>query len=81
MTLRKCSVVRKRNGKKRVGRGYSRGELKKAGINFSQALHIGLPVDVRRRTVHDENVELVKQQLQKFKIVKKRVSKAKGKTS
>jgi len=81
MTSRKCSVVRKKNGKKRMGRGFSREELKKASINFSQALHIGLPVDVRRRTMHDENVELAKQQLQSLKIVKKHVSKAKEKTS
>lgn len=81
MTSRKCSVVHKKSGKKRMGRGFSRGELKKAGINFNQALHIGLPVDVRRRTMHDKNVKLAKQQLQSFKTIKKRASKAKEKTS
>jgi len=81
MTSRKYSVVRKKSGKKRTGRGFSRGELKKAGINFNQALHIGLLVDVRRRTMHDENVKLAKQQLQSFKTIKKRASKVKEKTS
>lgn len=81
MTSRKCSVVHKKSGKKRMGRGFSRGELKKAGIDFGQAFHIGLPVDVRRRTMHDENVKLAKQQLQSFKTIKKRALKAKEKTS
>lgn len=75
MALRNRLTVRKKSGKKRKGRGFSREELKKAGISVKQALHVGLPVDVRRRTVHGENVKLIKQQL------KKRVSKAKKKTS
>ncbi len=75
MALRNRLTVQKKSGEKRKGRGFSREELKKAGINFRQALHIGLPVDVRRRTVHEENVKLIKQQL------KKRVSKAKKKPS
>lgn len=75
MALRNRLIVRKRSGDKRKGRGFSRGELKKAGISFKQALQMGLPVDTRRRTVYDENVKLIRQQL------KKRVSKPKKKTS
>jgi len=81
MALRNRLIVYKKSGKKRSGRGFSREELKKAGISLKQALRIGLPVDIRRRTVHDENVKLVKQQLQSLKPVKKRVSKPKKKTS
>jgi large subunit ribosomal protein L13e len=75
MALPKRVIVRKKSGEKRKGRGFSREELKKAGISFRQALRFGLPVDVRRRTVHHENVKLIGQQL------KKHVSKAKKKTS
>jgi len=81
MALRNRLIVYKKSGKKRSGRGFSREELKKAGISLKQALRIGLPVDIRRRTVHDENVKLVKKQLQSLKPVKKRVSKPKKKTS
>ena len=63
MALRNRIIVHKKSGKEREGKGFSREELKKAGISPKQALHAGLPVDVRRRTVHDENVKLVKQQL------------------
>ena len=75
MALRNRLTVRKKSGEKRKGRGFSREELKKAGISPKQALHVGLPIDLRRQTVHGENVKLIKQQL------KKRVSKAKKKTS
>ena len=75
MALRNRIIIRKKSGKEREGKGFSREELKKAGISPKQALRAGLPVDVRRRTVHDENVRLVKQQL------KKRVSKPKKKAS
>jgi ribosomal protein L13E len=46
--------------KKHVGRGFSREELKKAGVNLQEARRIELPIDFRRRTAHDENVEAVK---------------------
>ncbi|MDH5448482.1 MAG: ribosomal protein L13e [Candidatus Bathyarchaeota archaeon] len=75
MALRNRLIVRKKSGEKRKGRGFSREELKKAGISLKQALHVGLPVDVRRRTVHGENVKLIKRQL------KKSNPKAKKKTS
>lgn len=80
MAFRKELVVRKKDGKEREGRGFSRDELKKASISFKQALHLGLPVDVRRRTIHGENVKLIKRQLKNLKIIKERVSKAKKKT-
>jgi len=81
MALKNRGVVLKKDGKKREGRGLSREELKKAGISLKQALRIGLLVDVRRRTSHDKNVELLKQHLKKLNASKKRVSKSKKKTS
>ncbi len=52
--------ILKPDERKRVGRGFSREELKKAGVNLQEARRIQLPIDFRRRTAHDENVEAVK---------------------
>lgn len=81
MGSRNLVVVRKKGGEKRRGRGLSREELKKAGIGVKQALSLGLPVDVRRRTVHGENVKMIKQRLKDLQTTKKPVSKRKEKIS
>jgi large subunit ribosomal protein L13e len=47
-------------GKQRFGRGFSRDELKKAGTSLTEAVKLGVLVDSRRKTSHDENVEAVK---------------------
>jgi ribosomal protein L13E len=52
--------VFKNDGKQRFGRGFSREELKKAGSSLKEAVKLGLPVDDKRKTVHDENVEAAK---------------------
>jgi large subunit ribosomal protein L13e len=52
------------SAKQRYGRGFSREELKKAGTNLTEALKLAVPVDSRRRTVREENVEAVKNLLQ-----------------
>ena len=59
--------ILKPDGKKRSGKGFSKGEVKKAGLNPVDARKMGLPVDPRRRTVHDENVEAVKAHAEKEK--------------
>ena len=81
MTLRNRLVVHKKSGAKRMGRGFSREELKKAGINLKQALRIELPIDTRRRTAHDYNVKLLKKQLKNLRTAKKHVSKPNKKAS
>ncbi|UCH31354.1 MAG: ribosomal protein L13e [Candidatus Bathyarchaeota archaeon] len=63
MSLQIRSIVHKKRNDKRKGRGFSREELKKAGLSPKQALRIGIPIDSRRRTIHPKNVKLVKQQL------------------
>jgi large subunit ribosomal protein L13e len=42
--------------KLRKGRGFSLGELKQAGLQESQARSMGLRIDIRRSTVHAQNV-------------------------
>lgn len=51
----------------KIGRGFSKQELTKAGTNIGEALRLHLPVDLRRRTIHEENVQAVKAIIQKTK--------------
>lgn len=41
----------------RSGKGFSISEMRKAGSSVAEAVRFGIPVDPRRRTAHDENVE------------------------
>jgi len=59
------SVVEKRGGKTRRGKGFSRGELREVGLDFQTALRLRIPVDERRKTKHEENVKTLKQRLKK----------------
>ena len=68
--------VFKKGEKQRCGRGFSREELKKAGLSLKEALKLGIPVDSRRRTAHEENVGVVKTFLENKKVE----SKSKGKS-
>lgn len=60
MASQNRSIVQKKNGEFRGGRGFSRQELSKAGISPKEALKSGLPIDTRRRTVNDQNVKMIK---------------------
>ena len=53
-------VITKQNGKQSIGQGFSPNELKEAGINKQQAKQIGLRVDVKRKSTHQENVNCIK---------------------
>jgi Ran GTPase-activating protein (RanGAP) involved in mRNA processing and transport len=59
MTATKPKVFKK-GRRQRSGKGFSRQELKKAGLSRAEALRLDIPVDSRRRTVHEENVNVVK---------------------
>ena len=60
-------TILKPDGKQRSGRGFSPDELKKAGLTAADARRIRLPVDFRRKTAHDENVEALKAHFAKAK--------------
>jgi len=57
------STVRKKDGRTKEGRGFSRGELKEAGVDLKHALKLDIPIDPRRKTKHEENVKMLKQHL------------------
>jgi len=57
------SLVQKKGGRTRIGRGFSRGELREGGVDVKRAHKLGMPVDLRRKTKHEENVEILKQHL------------------
>ena len=59
--------ILKPDGKQRSGRGFSREELKKAGLNKAEAKKLEIPVDNRRQTAHDQNVEAIKAYAEKKK--------------
>ncbi len=73
--------VLRRDGKQVEGKGFSLDELKKAGTSLTEAVKFHVPVDPRRRTVHDENVKTLKPVLnRKRAAVRARKSKRKSKS-
>jgi large subunit ribosomal protein L13e len=70
--------VFKKGGKQRCGKGFSGEELKKAGLSFKDALKLGIPVDSKRRTAHEENVDAIKSFLEGAKPKIKRKGKSKS---
>lgn len=62
-----CPVLRSHAGLPprpvREGRGYSEGEVRELGLSVREARLLGVPVDERRKSVHPENVERLRQYL------------------
>ena len=61
------AVITKQNGKQSIGRGFSLSELEKAGLNKQDAKKIGIPLDIKRKSLHDENVATLKKHAEKAK--------------
>ena len=55
-------VYRKR--RVRRGRGFSREELKALNLTLKRALRLGIPIDPRRRSRHEENIEALRRLLE-----------------
>lgn len=68
------SVVKSpKEPKQRRGRGFSIGETKEAGLAVADARQMGIIVDDRRKTVHPENVEILKQYVKDFEKLAEKV--------
>jgi ribosomal protein L13E len=50
----------KLNGKQKALKGFSINELKAAGMSKQQAFQAGIPVDPRRKSEHESNVNAIK---------------------
>ena len=61
------AVITKQNGKQSLGRGFSPTELEKAGLNKQQAKQMGIPFDIKRKSLHEENVACLKAHAEKAK--------------
>jgi len=61
------AVITKPNGKQSLGKGFSPTELEKAGLDKQQAQKIGIHIDIKRKSFHDENVATLKAHLEKAK--------------
>jgi ribosomal protein L13E len=61
------AMVTKRNGRKSTSRGFSLTELQKAGLTRQDAKQMDIPLDVKRKSAHDENVETLKAHAEKAK--------------
>ncbi len=53
-------IVFRKGGKQREGRGFSRNELREAGTNPREAIKLRIPIDMKRKTNHAENVETLR---------------------
>ena len=61
----------------REGRGFSVAEVQAAGLNPGEAEILGIPVDLRRKSTHEENVEILKEYVTSAKENKLKVPKPK----
>jgi len=50
----------KRKRRIRMGKGFSRGELKAVNLSIKEALKLKIPIDSRRSTTHKENIDILK---------------------
>lgn len=56
----------------REGRGFSLGELQKAGISIQEVRRLKIRIDKRRKSVHEENVQALKEYIDKVRAESKK---------
>ena len=66
-----------RDARPKIGRGFSMDEAKQAGLTIAEARRMGLIVDLRRKTTHQENIDALKQYAKDVKKIAATVPKPK----
>lgn len=66
------STVQKKGGETKGGKGFSRDELREAGLDPKKARRLGISIDLRRKTRHKENVKTLKQHVRSLTKKRKR---------
>ena len=61
----------------REGKGFSLGELQAVELTAGKAKTMGLPVDAKRKSSHDENIETLKEFIEEAKDLDLKVEKPK----
>jgi predicted ArsR family transcriptional regulator len=67
-----------RDARPKIGRGFSIDEAKQAGLTIAEARRMGLIVDLRRKTTHQENTDALKQYAKDVKKIAATVLKPKS---
>jgi predicted flap endonuclease-1-like 5' DNA nuclease len=62
-SMRKGKVTRRMKN----GKGFSKAELEDGEISINEAMKYGIPIDARRSTKHEENVNTLKTYVEKMK--------------
>jgi len=78
--VRNLSPIVEHKGRVREGKGFSKAELVAVELTLGRAKSLGLPVDQKRSSSHDENVEALKEFLEGAKDLDIKVSRPKMKT-
>jgi large subunit ribosomal protein L13e len=60
-------IITAQSGKEREGKGFSPDELKEAGLNAADARKLGIRVDRKRKSKHEENINTLKAHAAKAK--------------
>jgi large subunit ribosomal protein L13e len=53
-------IVKSPKGKLRIGKGFSIGELREAGLTIEKAKKLRISIDRRRKTVFQHNIDKLK---------------------
>jgi len=59
------ALVTSQNGHQRLGKGFSPDEMKEAGLNSADSRRLQIPIDRKRRTSHEENIQTLKAHTEK----------------
>lgn len=53
-------LVIKPDGRKKAGKGFSPDEIQEAGLTVADTRKLRIPIDWRRKSCHDENIDSLK---------------------